>query len=143
VKLAAVLTAGGLALIGAYLALRSQPTTRLEFAFSDDPAENIYETIMPSDGQICIVDDLNHRSGPVADQVREFSDVEGAHWIIGLDGVGDVLFHYSVLSRTGPDNTPVAAKSYCEPRKAGETIQIGVRFSDDPDVWYLTLPVMN
>jgi hypothetical protein len=140
VKMLAVITTVGVASFGAYSVLGPPPATRLDFAYSDDPMQNLFETIMPESGQICIVDDLNRRSGPVADPVKDYWDVEGAHWVIGLNARDEVLFHYSVLSRHGPDNTPVEAKSYCEPRKAGQTIQILVRPHADAHVWYLKIP---
>ena len=139
-KRIAVIAAVGVASIGAYSVLGLPSEVRLDFAYSDDPIQNVFVTTMPENGQICIVDDLNRRGGPVADPVKEFWDVEGAHWVIGLDERDEVLFHYSVVSRTDPDNTPVAAKSYCEPRSAGQTIQILVRPDPFRKVWYLKIP---
>jgi hypothetical protein len=129
----------GAALTGAWISIAPSPATPLEYAYSDDPKKNVFEIIMPEDRQICIVDDLNHRNGPVADPVKKYWDVEGAHWIIGLSDSGETLFHYSVLSRTRSLKIPVAAKSYCEARKAGEIIQTGVRFDDHTGIWYLKL----
>jgi hypothetical protein len=57
----------GGASIGTDIAVWPDSATRQTSAFSDDPARNIRDTIMPENGQLCVVDDLNHRSGPVAD----------------------------------------------------------------------------
>lgn len=109
------------------------------FSFDSTQTEGTFVLPMPEDGLVCLVDDMNHRSGPVAKPVEDYWDVEGSHRIIGLAGDGRELFQLNVLSRKQDDGLPVEAKSYCEAKISGAPVTIAIRRTAEVAVWSLSI----
>ncbi len=95
---------------------------------------------MPAAGQACLVEDLNMRGQPVDEIVAEYSDIEGKHRIVVLDGSDNVLLFIDTLSHLGPkEDQSLGTKSYCEPKKAGEAISLKITHASASTDWWMVM----